>query len=524
MRLVRILAMLAVAMAATLAVTTTASAATCLGSGYLVTSDGKIQRFSTSTNAVTTTVDVPGANFVDVAVSPTGRTFYAVDRSGDSIRVFDATTGLATATITGFSAPIAIALSPDAKRAYVANQTARTVAVVDTTTNTIAMTYSLSSTSAPTDLVVSPDGSLVYITVGNALQVRSTSDGTLQKTYALAGNAPAVALSATSAYVAVDTPFSVESALLSGTTSETLDNTMAGQPRSIAVSPDGTTLYVGTMGNGAYTLLSATIGSGALTQVGSATAQTGLVSISVTSDSSTVYAAALNEIAVLPRGASTPTTVTGTVTTNIAAVAVCPSVTDPGAPTAVTAVPGDATVALSWTAPANTGGASILSYTGTASPGGATCTTTGATTCLVTGLKNGTSYTFTVTATNIAGTSAASAASAKVTPRRDNSARVLAVGLPKVTFTKQGIGIATSITVTGAGTIAQVAVFKNDRYCSLSRRVTAAGTYRVRCIIKAAGRKLSRTRAVSYTLRSTFSPTNGLVASNSQTVRVPRHR
>ena len=524
MRLVRILAMLAVAMAATLAVTTTASAATCLGSGYLVTSDGKIQRFSTSTNAVTTTVDVPGANFVDVAVSPTGRTFYAVDRSGNSIRVFDATTGLATATITGFSAPTAIAVSPDAKRAYVANQTAGTVAVVDTTTNTIAMTYSLSSTSAPTDLVVSPDGSLVYITVGNALQVRSTSDGTLQKTYALAGNAPAVALSATSAYVAVDTPFSVESALLSGTTSETLDNTMAGQPRSIAVSPDGTTLYVGTMGNGAYTLLSATIGSGALTQVGSATAQTGLVSISVTSDSSTVYAAALNEIAVLPRGASTPTTVTGTVTTNIAAVAVCPSVTDPGAPTAVTAVPGDATVALSWTAPANTGGASILSYTGTASPGGATCTTTGATTCLVTGLKNGTSYTFTVTATNIAGTSAASAASAKVTPRRDNSARVLTVGLPTISFSKQGIAIATTVTVTSAGTIAQVASYKGDRFCSLSRRVVAAGNYRVRCVIKAAGRALARKRAVSYTLQSTFSPRNGTLASSSQTVRVPRHR
>ena len=530
MRLVRILAMLAVAMMATLALTATASAATCLGSGYLVTLDGKIQRFSTSTNAVTTTVVIPGANFVDVAVSPTGRTLYAADSDGNTIHVFDATTGLGTATISGFSAPIAIALSPDAKRAYVANETARTVTVVDTTTNTIVMSFSLSSSSSPTDLVVSPDGSLVYITVGGALQVRSASDGTLQKTYAQAGgNARSVALSATKAYTAVDGPasagpFSVESALLSDSTSETLYGSLVGSPRTIAVSPDGATLYVGTMGNGAYTLLSATIGSGVLTQVGSATAQTGLVSISITSDSATVYAAARNEVAVLPRGASTPTTVTGTVTTNIAAVAVCPSVTDPGAPTAVTAVPGDATVALSWTAPANTGGASILSYTGTASPGGATCTTTGATTCLVTGLKNGTSYTFTVTATNIAGTSAASAASAKVTPRRDNSARVLAVGLPKVTFTKQGIGIATSITVTGAGTIAQVAVFKNDRYCSLSRRVTAAGTYRVRCIIKAAGRKLSRTRAVSYTLRSTFSPTNGLVASNSQTVRVPRHR
>jgi WD40 repeat protein len=523
MRLVRILAILAVAMAVTLTLTATASAATCLGFGYLVTSDGTIQRFSTSTNAVTTTVAVPGANFVDVAVSPTGRTLYAVDSDGNTIRVFDATTGLATATISGFSAPTAIALSPDAKRAYVANQTARTVTVVDTTTNTIVTTYSVSSGSAPTDLVVSPDGSLVYVTVGNALQVRSTSDGTLQKTYALSGNARAVALSTTTAYTAIDTPFSVESALLSGSTSGMLYDGMAGQPRKIAISPDGATLYVGTGEVGVGSLLSATIGSNTLARVGTTTSL-GVLSIAVTPDSATVYGASTDAVAVLPRGTSTPTTLTGAVTSNITAVAVCPSVTDPGAPTAVTAVPGDATVSLSWTAPANSGGTPIISYTGTASSGGATCTTTGATFCLVNGLKNGTGYTFTVTATNIAGTSAASAASTKVTPRRDNGARVLAVGLPKITFTKRGIGITTSVTVTAAGTIAQVATFKSNHYCNLSRRVTAAGTYRVRCVIKAGGRLLAKKRAVSYTLRSTFSPKNGLVASNSKTVRVPRRR
>ena len=529
MRLVRILAMLAVAMMATLARTATASAATasattCLGSGYLVTTDGTIQRFSTSTNAVTTTVVIPGANFVDVAVSPTGRTLYAADSDGNTIHVFDATTGVATATIVGFSAPIAIALSPDAKRAYVANQTARTVTVVDTTSNTIVATFSVSLASAPTDLVVSPDGSLVYVTVGSALQVRSTADGALQKSYTLAGNARAVALSATKAFIAVDTPFSVETALLSGTTSETLPGVMAGQPRSIAVSPDGTALYVGTMDTGVESLLTAPIGGGTLTPVGLGSIGTGLVSIAVTSDSATAYGASVTEVAVLPRGTSTPTRLAGAAATNIAAVAVCPSVTDPGAPTAVTAVPGDATVSLSWTAPTNSGGTPIIGYTGTAAPGGATCTTTGTTTCLFTGLKNGTGYTFTVTATNIAGTSAASAASTKVTPRRDNSARVLTVGLPTITFTKQGIGIATSITVTGAGTIAQVATFKGDRYCNLSRRVTAAGTYRVRCIIKTSGRLLAKKRAVSYTLRSTFSPKSGLVAASSQTVRVPRRR
>jgi hypothetical protein len=91
--------------------------------------------------------------------------------------------------------------------------------------------------------------------------------------------------------------------------------------------------------------------------------------------------------------------------------------TAPGAPTGVNATPGNAKANVSWTAPTINGGSPITGYTVTASPGGMTASTTGATTVTVTGLKNGTSYTFTVTATNAIGTSAVSAASSAVTPR-----------------------------------------------------------------------------------------------------------
>ena len=102
--------------------------------------------------------------------------------------------------------------------------------------------------------------------------------------------------------------------------------------------------------------------------------------------------------------------------------------TVPGAPTDVFGSPGDHSVALGWTAPSSDGGSAITSYRiapyigTTAQP--AINTPTNATTYTVTGLTNGTAYTFTVAATNSVGTGAASAASAAVTPRRRATSNV----------------------------------------------------------------------------------------------------
>ncbi len=88
--------------------------------------------------------------------------------------------------------------------------------------------------------------------------------------------------------------------------------------------------------------------------------------------------------------------------------------TAPGAPTAVTATPGNGQATVSFKLPTD-GTVPVTSCTVTSNPGGITVTESGIP-ITVTGLANGTAYTFTVKATNAVGTGPASSPSKAVTP------------------------------------------------------------------------------------------------------------
>jgi len=89
----------------------------------------------------------------------------------------------------------------------------------------------------------------------------------------------------------------------------------------------------------------------------------------------------------------------------------------PGAPTRVQVfLKSKGTAEVSWIGPEKTGGAVVNRYIATASPGGATCSSSGPLTCTVRGLKNGIRYRFSVTAFNDNGAGPVSEASAIALP------------------------------------------------------------------------------------------------------------
>lgn len=101
----------------------------------------------------------------------------------------------------------------------------------------------------------------------------------------------------------------------------------------------------------------------------------------------------------------------------------------PGSPTAVSAVPLNSAARISFSPPADTGGAAITEFEVTASPGGAVTYGIGSPIVLP-GLTNGVAYTFTVRARNRLGQGPASAPSAPVTPLNTLPGGSFSVSIP----------------------------------------------------------------------------------------------
>ena len=134
----------------------------------------------------------------------------------------------------------------------------------------------------------------------------------------------------------------------------------------------------------------------------------------------------------------------------------------PDAPSGVTAVRGDGQAIVSWT-PGNPNGGTVTGFTVTSNPASAAVTAPSSP-ATVTGLTNGTAYTFTVVANSATGNSSASTASAAVIP----------AGLPGAPS-----GVTAAATVTGAApgaTVSWTAANTNGAAVTYSVEQSTDGT------------------------------------------------
>lgn len=115
---------------------------------------------------------------------------------------------------------------------------------------------------------------------------------------------------------------------------------------------------------------------------------------------------------------------------------VTPTNPKPGVPTSVTGAPGDSSVSLVWVAPVTDGGSPVLDYTLQFSQDNGTTWatfqdgTSTSTSAVVTGLTNGVSYIFRVTASNAYGSSDPSTVSPAYVPFTTPTAPTNVVGIP----------------------------------------------------------------------------------------------
>ena len=158
-----------------------------------------------------------GGGAMGIAVTPDGAKAYVINSSDKTVTVIDTATDTVITTIeTGIgTAPQSIAMHPSGSYAYVANTTSNSISRIDTATNTASI-LSLSGPgvnplSAPRFVVFSPTGDRAY-----------------------------VSNQATTGRITVINPADL---------TQTSEFGVAATPRSLAISPDGNTLFITHVGD-----------------------------------------------------------------------------------------------------------------------------------------------------------------------------------------------------------------------------------------------------------------------------------
>jgi YVTN family beta-propeller protein len=289
---------------------------------YITSSgDATISVIDTASNAVTATVIV-GATPMGVAVTRDGTHVYVTNNGEDTVSVIDAATNTVTTTVTVGPGPFGLAVTPDGAHVYVANRGEETVSVIETATNTVTNTVMMVG-PAPYAVAVAPNGARVYVTNNgqytlldeqhgssqNAVSVIDTATHTVIANVSV-GSAPtglAMSPDGTRVYVANGGDDSVS---VIDTATNTVTATFQvgfAAPMGVAVTPDGAHVYVANNRDDTVAVIARATGNVTIVKVGPAP-----FGVAVTPDGAQVYVAnnGLNTVSVIATATNIVTEVT----------------------------------------------------------------------------------------------------------------------------------------------------------------------------------------------------------------------
>ena len=229
---------------------------------YIGNEDGGISVIDTSTNQITGVIPInPGS--LGINVSHDGSTIYVTNYSYNTVSVIDSGNGTVLKKISVGQGPLGVASNLDGSRLYISNFDAKSISVVDPISGSLLASIPLMSNDQwPSTVAISPDNKRIYVASYNSTYVIDEQTNKILDKIPTP-NAYGLVLSPNGQILYVD---GAGGTIISGVVYDTLfvidtstdkivrQTYTPYESRGMAVSPDGTTLYI-TASSGSSELL-----------------------------------------------------------------------------------------------------------------------------------------------------------------------------------------------------------------------------------------------------------------------------